>query len=236
MTASGLHRQNNMPREKRSASTSMALAAIHEPTMRTPMRCQPRVRQLVAMTTIASARPAASPVPSSAAVASASEIACGGESRPSARPADQRDRPPTTVCGSATPSANQRAADGAGQQENVERRRQPDAASAIAARPTASPATNAQRGQQSAARLTADQQSQCPASASRCAGIVSGLRRPPANAAKLMPCRSGRRDPASAIAPPAARTAKRPAGQRARSPNAMPARCSRPVAMTKPTE
>ncbi len=41
--------------------------------------------------------------------------------------------------------------------------------------------------------------------------------------------------PASAIAPPAARTAKRPAGQRARSPNAMPARCSRPVAITKPT-
>ena len=39
-----------------------------------------------------------------------------------------------------------------------------------------------------------------------------------------------------AIAPPAARTAIRPAGQRASRPKAMPARCRQPVAMTKPAE
>ena len=42
--------------------------------------------------------------------------------------------------------------------------------------------------------------------------------------------------PANAITPPTARTAIRPAGQRTRRPNAMPARCSSPVAMTKPAE
>ncbi len=42
--------------------------------------------------------------------------------------------------------------------------------------------------------------------------------------------------PASAMAPPAARTAMRPAGQRASRPNAMPTRCSIPVATTNPTE
>src|SRR5262245_50334897 len=42
--------------------------------------------------------------------------------------------------------------------------------------------------------------------------------------------------PASAIAPPAARTARRPAGQRASRPKLMPARCKSPVATTKPTE
>src|SRR5262245_53548753 len=40
--------------------------------------------------------------------------------------------------------------------------------------------------------------------------------------------------PASAIAPPAARTATCPAGQRVSSPKAMPHRCSMPVATTKP--
>ena len=95
--------------------------------------------------------------------------------------------------------------------------------------------------------------------ASRCAGTNSGCSRPPENppmpsgggcasagsavstrpsAASGEPRRHASRTrnttPASAITPPAARTAIRPAGQRASRPNAMPARCSRPVAMTKP--
>jgi hypothetical protein len=46
--------------------------------------------------------------------------------------------------------------------------------------------------------------------------------------------RARKTTPASAINPPALRTARRPAGHRASRPIAMPARCSRPVATTKP--
>ena len=38
--------QNNGPRARRDASTSIALAAIHEPRMRTPIRCHPRVKSV----------------------------------------------------------------------------------------------------------------------------------------------------------------------------------------------
>ena len=52
------------------------------------------------------------------------------------------------------------------------------------------------------------------------------------DAAQANPLRKA--PPASAISPPALRTATRPAPKRARLPNRMPLRCSKPVAITKP--
>ena len=53
-------------------------------------------------------------------------------------------------------------------------------------------------------------------------------------ATHAMPLRNA--NPATAIAPPAARTAMRPVGQRASRPKVMPVKCSNPVAATNPTK
>ena len=53
--------QNSCPRAKRSASTRIALAEIHEPRMRTPMRCHSRMQCIVPATTAASDHACAEP-------------------------------------------------------------------------------------------------------------------------------------------------------------------------------
>ena len=58
----------------------MALAAIQAPRMRTPMRCQPRASRAEIATTANSRTAAPVAVPSSARLASTSDIASGGES------------------------------------------------------------------------------------------------------------------------------------------------------------
>jgi hypothetical protein len=71
---------NIIPRAKRSASTRIAVAAIQEPMMRTPMRCQSRFSRPATIAIRITVRQALIPVPISVAVATTIEIASGGES------------------------------------------------------------------------------------------------------------------------------------------------------------
>ena len=84
-----------------------------------------------------------------------------------------------------------------------------------------------------AGRLLADEQAQGQQREDMCREH-QGVQHSGAKAAHPSPLKKA--TPANAMAPPAVRTAIRPAGHRASRPMAIPVRWSNPVATTKPTE
>src|SRR5262249_42988529 len=81
------------------ARTRSALAAIHDPTMRTPNCCHLRVARAAPALTTTSSTQAPSPVPRSIAFPCAIVAACGGESSASAAPAMAASSQPTGLGG-----------------------------------------------------------------------------------------------------------------------------------------
>ncbi len=198
------------------------------------MRCQSRVQARAPATMSASVRQAERPVPISAVVAPASEIACGGEFEAEREPGHQGQSRAGCIWQRNRQRDEQAADDGRGQQD-VDGRRLTGAECDCRKSRGKSERESKPRDRRAAVPLSADQKSKAEQShemrrhrqrIEKSAGECIE--------AHALPLRKA--SPASAIAPPVARTARRPAGQRASNPNAMPARCRRPVATTKPTE
>ena len=165
-------------RANRTAIARNALAAVHEPSTRTPIRCQSRVMRAAPATTRASAIVAPSPVPISMSTASCSEITSGGESSPI-------EAPIATASGPSSRSGSRNAAatstpQSAPPASSTELAGVSPTASASAMRPAASAAANSICGSTRWPRGCCPISRPSPSSARAWVGVSSGCSNPPA--------------------------------------------------------